>query len=66
MSFITPEAFMKFFEENMGVKFVDMDTGKSALEVIAQKKEESEKSDYDVWLEQQDESVRLEHQTGEF
>ena len=47
---INAENFMRFFEETTGVKFVDVDTGKSALDVLAEKKSEK-KSDYDLWLE---------------
>ncbi|OGF22742.1 hypothetical protein A2Y83_03815 [Candidatus Falkowbacteria bacterium RBG_13_39_14] len=60
---ISPEDFIKFFEETSGVRFIDADTGKSALEILANNKKE-EKSDYDLWLEQQDESVKIEHEMG--
>ena len=62
---INAENFMRFFEETTGVKFVDVDTGKSALDVLAEKKSEK-KSDYDLWLEQQDEETREAHKMGEF
>ena len=58
---INAEEFMKFFEENTGVQFIDVVTGEPALKVIAKKKAEK-KSDYDIWLEQQDENVRREHE----
>ena len=47
MSTIRPEDFMRFFEETSGVRFVDIQTGKPALEVLQAKRE---KSDYDRWL----------------
>jgi len=61
---IDAEAFMKFFEETTDVKFVDVETGKPALEVLANKKSEK-KSDYDLWLEQQDEDTKRAHKMGE-
>ena len=61
---IDAEAFMRFFEETTDVKFVDFETGKPALEVLAMKKSEK-KSDYDLWLEQQDEDTKLAHKMGE-
>jgi len=61
---IDTEAFMKFFEETTGAKFVDVETGKPALEVLANKKSEK-KSDYDLWLEQQDEDTNRAHKMGE-
>lgn len=61
---IDAEAFMRFFEETTDVKFVDVETGKPALEVIAMKKSEKE-SDYDLWLEQQDEDTKQAHKMGE-
>lgn len=60
---IDAEAFFKFFEETAGVKFVDAETGEPALQVLARKK--SEKSDYDLWLEQQDEDTKNAHKMGE-
>ena len=62
MSTIRPEDFMRFFEETSGVRFVDIQTGKPALEVLQEKRE---KSDYDRWLETQDEATQLEHKIGE-
>jgi len=35
---IDPKSFIEFFEKEYGVKFVDAKTGKSALEIINQKK----------------------------
>jgi hypothetical protein len=61
---IDAEALMKFFEETTGTKFVDVETGRPAVEVLAKKKSEK-KSDYDLWLEQQDEDTKRAHKMGE-
>ena len=61
---IDAEAFMKFFEETTGAKFVDVESSKPALEVLAKKKSE-QKSDYDLWLEQQDEDTKRAHKMEE-
>jgi len=45
------------------VRFIDVDTRKPALEVIAKNKS-GEVSAYDQWLEQQDEDVKLEQKMG--
>jgi hypothetical protein len=60
---INAENFMKFFEKTAGVQFIDVDTGKPALEVVSKKNGE-QRSDYDIWLEQQDEDLRGEHEMG--
>ena len=60
---IDAEAFMKFFEETIGAKFVDVETGKPALEVLAKNKSEK-KADYDLWLEQQEEDTKHAHKMG--
>jgi hypothetical protein len=60
---ISAEELMKFFEKTAGARFIDVNSGKPALEVLAEKKKE-QKSDYDIWLEQQDEDVRAEHEMG--
>ena len=60
---INAENFMRFFEETTGVKFVDVDTNKSVLDILAEKKSKK-KSDYDLWLEQQDESTKRAHEMG--
>ena len=60
---ISPEEFIKFFEKAANVRFIDVDTRKSALEVIAKNKS-GEVSAYDQWLEQQDEDVKLEQKMG--
>ncbi len=62
---ITAENFMKFFEETTGVEFVDADTGNPVLEILAKNKADI-KSDYDIWLEQQDEDTKRAHKMGEF
>ena len=62
---INADNFMRFFEETIGVKFVDVDTGKSAIDVLAEKKSKK-KSDYDLWLEKQDEETKEVHKMGEF
>lgn len=61
---ITAEHPLKFFEDTAGVKFIDAETGKSALESIAENKANEKKSDYDLWLEQQNEGVKLEQEMG--
>ena len=62
---INAENFMRFFEETTGVKFVDVDTGKLALDVLAERKSKK-KSDYDLWLEEQSDDVKQEHKMGAF
>jgi hypothetical protein len=44
---IDAEAFMKFFEETTGAKFVDVETGQPALDTLVKQKGEK-KSDYDL------------------
>ena len=61
---IDAEAFMKFFEETTGAKFVDVETGQPALDILAKQKGEK-KSDYDLWLEKQDEETKKAHKMGE-
>ena len=60
---ISPEEFIKFFEKTANARFIDVDTRKPALEVIAKNKS-SEVSGYDQWLEQQNEDVKLEQKMG--
>jgi len=60
---ISPEEFIKFFEKAANVRFIDVDTRKPVLEVIAKNKS-GEVSGYDQWLEQQDEDVQLEQKMG--
>lgn len=62
---INAENFMEFFEKTTGVTFIDVETGKSALEILAKQKSEK-KSDYDIWLEQQDEETQRAHKMAEF
>ena len=38
---INAEAFMKFFEETAGVKFVDVETGQPALDILFKQKGEA-------------------------
>lgn len=59
-----PEDVLKFFEKSARVKFIDADTGKLALDILKKKKEEEQKSDYDRWLEEQDDDVKKEHEMG--
>jgi len=61
---INAENFMKFFEETAGIKFVDAETGQPALDFLTKQKSE-EKSDYDLWLEKQDEETKEKLKTGE-
>ncbi len=63
MSAIRPEDFMRFFEKTTGTRFVDVRTGRPALEVL---QEEKQKSDYDRWLEEQDEATQRQYKMGEF
>lgn len=60
---ISAEELMKFFEKTAGVRFIDADSIKPALEVLTEKKKE-QKSDYDIWLEQQDEDIKSEQEMG--
>ena len=55
---IDAKSFMKFFEEEMGVEFIDSNTGKRALDVIGEREAKNSKyndprykSDYDRFLE---------------
>ena len=53
---IDAKSFIEFFEKECNVKFIDAETGESALDIIA-KKEEIEKnshnrSDYDEFSEE--------------
>lgn len=61
MSAIRPEDLLRYFEKANGVRFMDMRTGRPALDVL---QEEKEKSDYDRWLEAQDEATQREHNMG--
>ncbi|PIQ73051.1 hypothetical protein COV58_04600 [Candidatus Roizmanbacteria bacterium CG11_big_fil_rev_8_21_14_0_20_36_8] len=58
------ENVLKFFENNYGAKFIDINTKKPVLEIIAKNKTE-EKSEFDLWLEQQDEETQSAHKMGE-
>lgn len=61
MSVIRPEDLLRYFEKTNGVRFIDKLTGKPALDVLQGAKE---KSDYDRWLESQDEATQLEQKMG--
>ena len=61
MSAIRPEDLLRYFEKANGVCFMDMRTGRPALEILH---EEKEKSDHDRWLEAQDEATQLEQKMG--
>lgn len=61
MSVIRPEDLLRYFEKTNGVRLMDKRTGRPALEVMQAAKE---KSDYDRWLEAQDEATQLEHRMG--
>lgn len=61
MSAIRPQDLLRYFEKANGVCFMDMRTGRPSLEVL---QEEKEKSDYDRWLEAQDEATQGEHKMG--
>lgn len=67
MNTIRPEDFLRFCEETYDLQFMDAATGKPALELL-QKQMPSRppgKSDYDLWLEEQDEATKLEHRMAE-
>ena len=63
-SAISPKDLIEFFEKTTGKKFVDINTGEPVLKLLAEN-ESSGTSDYDKWLEQQDEEVKAEHRMGE-
>ncbi|MCK6412511.1 MAG: hypothetical protein L6Q55_08845 [Azonexus sp.] len=67
MSAIRPEDLLRYFEKANGVRFMDVRTGKPALDVLQEAKRAGAegKSDYDRWLEEQDEATQLEHKMGE-
>jgi hypothetical protein len=67
MSAIRPEDFLRFFEAN-GIRFIDAVTGKPALDVLREQNcsKPAKKSDFDLWLEEQDQAPKLEQKTGEF
>ncbi len=58
------ESMLKFFEDNNAVRFIDAKTKKPVLEIISQNKNE-ESSDFDLWLEKQDEKTQLAHKMSE-
>ncbi|MDF1496899.1 MAG: hypothetical protein P1P90_02465 [Patescibacteria group bacterium] len=61
---ISAEDLIKFFEGAYNVRFMDEATGKPALETISANKAKNEKSDYDLWLEEQSDDVKREHDMG--
>ena len=63
---ISAEDLLNFFEKIANVQFVDADTGNLALETITTNKAKKEKSDYDLWLEEQSDDVKQEHKMGAF
>ena len=63
---ISAEDLLKFFEKTAHVRFIDADTGKPVLETIAKNKAKEEKSDYDLWLEEQSDDVKGEYKMGAF
>ena len=58
------ESMLKFFEDNNAIRFIDAKTKKPVLEIISQNKNE-ESSDFDLWLEKQDEKTQLAHKMSE-
>lgn len=68
MSAIRPEGLLRFFEKANGIQFIDAITGKPALEAMREQKcnKSAKKSDFDLWLEEQDEATKLEQKMGEF
>lgn len=62
------EALIQFFEETHGIQFVDAETGNPITELLRNtaKIESAQKSDYELWLEEQDELTQLEHKMGAF
>jgi hypothetical protein len=68
MNGIKAEALIQFFQETHGVQFVDAETGKPIIELLRNtaKREPTQKSDYELWLEEQDELTQLEHKMGAF
>ncbi len=53
------EKTVKFFEELAGVQFIDAKTKRPVLELVREAAKKARKSDFDLFLEEQDESVRL-------
>lgn len=61
---LSVESVLNFFEDCNNVRFIDIETKKPVLEIIGQNKNE-QKSDFDLWLESQDEETQLAHKMGE-
>jgi hypothetical protein len=66
MSGITQEALIRFFEKAQSVRFVDASTGRLILELLEEgkTKKQGRKSDYELWLAEQDEETQLAHRMG--
>lgn len=64
---LTPENVLMFFEEQTGVRFIDAKTQQPVMDMIraSASKELPKKSDYELWLEEQDASVKAELKMGE-
>lgn len=68
MNPLSTEEVLKFFEQNIGAQFVDVDTGQPVLDIIENQKARivpRGSDDYDKWLAKQDEDTQLEHKMGE-
>ncbi len=61
---INVESVLKFFEKNNNFRFIDSKTKKSVLAMIVQNKN-NEKTDFDLWLENQDKETQLAYKMGE-
>lgn len=60
----TIEKTVRFLEELSGMRFIDADTQRPVLELVREREMRSKKSDYESWLDEQDESTQLEHRMG--
>jgi len=59
------ENVLIFFEDNYGIKFIDIKTKKPVLEIITRSKVNEERSDFDLWLDQQDKETQLIYKMSE-
>lgn len=57
----TVKNVVAFFEEMAGVQFIDAKTQRPVLELVKEA-QRPKKSDYELWLEEQEKSENLEHQ----
>lgn len=66
MSGIKPEALIRFLGETQGVCFIDAKTGKPISELLGESRQfrPASRSDFELWLESQDEATKLDHQMG--